>query len=120
MADILVVEDDIDIRADLTEVLRERGYDVFAAGDGSSALQHLKEAGPPGLILLDLTMPVMNGWDFRKIQLRDPELAEVPVVILSGNEGIAMEAANMHAAGYIQKPYSLESLVETAQRIVPR
>jgi CheY-like chemotaxis protein len=115
MADILVVEDDINIRADLTEILRDHGYDVFAARDGQTALTHLKNDGPPSLILLDLTMPVMSGWEFRKAQLRDPALAHVPVLILSGDAAIAQEAASMHAAGFIQKPFSLESLVQTVQ-----
>jgi CheY-like chemotaxis protein len=118
MADILVVEDDIDIRADLTEVLRERGHDVFAVSDGAKALARLKEKGGASLILLDLTMPGMNGWDFRKVQMRDPQLANIPVVILSGNEAIAQEASAMSVAGYIQKPYSLEALVETTERLV--
>ena len=77
---VCVVDDDADIREVLTDVLSIEGYDVVAAGDGESALALLR-ARPSAcrLILLDLMMPRMNGWEFRRQQLQDPTIAEIPV-----------------------------------------
>src|SRR5437867_5669934 len=78
---ILIVEDDADVRGALTAVLESEGYSVVEAAHGQEALQHLR-ANAAGfcMILLDLWMPVMNGWEFRAEQLKDPTLAEVPVM----------------------------------------
>ena len=77
---ILVVDDDPDIRDSLREVLEDEGYDVSCVGNGREALDHLKAASPrPCVILLDLMMPVMDGWQFRKEQKQlEPEIAEHP------------------------------------------
>jgi CheY-like chemotaxis protein len=60
------------------------GYAVAAAADGAEALEALRRAAPPDLILLDLMMPVLDGWHFRREQLRDPALPAVPVAVVSG------------------------------------
>src|SRR6187397_815431 len=107
---ILVVDDDPDIRDSLREVLEDEGYDVACVGNGREALDHLKAAKPrPCVILLDLMMPVMDGWQFRRQQVLDAELADIPVIVVSaaGKERIA----GIDADGYLSKPVDLEQLL---------
>src|SRR5512137_690369 len=79
---ILVVEDDRDMREALVEVLRLEGYEVEAAGNGADGLE-LARRHRPDVILLDLMMPIMSGWEFRAAQLKDARLAAVPVIVMS-------------------------------------
>src|SRR5262249_27660442 len=81
---VLVVDDDADVRGMLAQVLELEGYDVVTAADGREALRRLEERRP-FLVLLDLMMPGMNGWQFRAEQLKQPGIADVPVVVLSGD-----------------------------------
>jgi CheY-like chemotaxis protein len=81
---ILIVEDNADLRDSLAELLQYEGYEVARAANGQEALRYLRECPPPCLILLDLMMPVMNGWEFRKQQLLDPTLSSIPVAIVTG------------------------------------
>ena len=80
MAKVMLVEDDVDIRADLSALLCSEGFEVVCAADGAEALAHLRAGARPAVILLDLMMPLMNGWEFRAEQLRDPSL-EVGIVV---------------------------------------
>src|SRR3982074_3818832 len=82
---ILVVEDDPDIRAALTQILSDDGYAVATAANGQEAIDHLRRTSPPALILLDLMMPVMDGWQFRSHQKQDPALKSIPVVIVTAD-----------------------------------
>jgi len=82
-APILIVEDHEDVRGGLLSMLQSLGYWTISAKHGQEALALLRSGPRPALILLDLVMPVMDGWQFRREQLRDPALAEIPVVILS-------------------------------------
>ena len=82
---ILIVDDDCDVRRALTELLEDEGYAVAGAANGRAALDMIRGGVRPALILLDLMMPGMNGWDFRNAQLRDPELSAVPVVIVTAS-----------------------------------
>ena len=115
---ILVVEDDPATRSGIQALLEEEGCDVDFAADGAQALDYLKRApeprtkrpGKPALILLDLTMPGMNGWDFRREQLRDPALAGIPVVVMTGYEDYGDAVANLRANGHLQKPVRPEEL----------
>jgi CheY-like chemotaxis protein/CBS domain-containing protein len=113
---ILVVEDDPDVRDEVAELLRDHGYHVETATDGRDALQRLSETGRPGLILLDLVLPVMDGWALRHQLLKDPELADVPVVLLSGAADVRAEAAALKAAGYLSKPFAPEAVLDAAHR----
>ena len=72
--EILVVDDDFSAREVLTELLRDHGYSVISAADGREALNYLQVASPPGIIVLDLMMPVMDGWEFLQHQSHDPAL----------------------------------------------
>jgi CheY-like chemotaxis protein len=80
---VLLVEDDLPIRDSLGEALTEEGFDVSTAGNGAEALERLRSGRRPAVIVLDLMMPVMDGWDFRQQQLDDPVLRDIPVVVVS-------------------------------------
>ncbi|WP_437280277.1 response regulator [Sorangium sp. So ce375] len=114
---ILVVEDDLDIRSILTQLLMFEGYDVEEAADGAEALALLRRDGPPALILLDLMMPVMDGWQLRAELQRDPELASIPVVIVSADVRVEQEASRLRVAGLLKKPLQIEPLLELVHRI---
>ena len=113
---VLIVEDDLDIRDVLTQVLEYEGYEVAAAGNGREALDYLRSHEKPGLILLDLMMPVMDGWQFRNEQQQDEALNSIPVVILSADGNAYQKAAVIRAAGYLRKPVELETLLDTVNR----
>jgi len=107
---VLVVDDDDAIREVMAEVLRDEGYDVACAGNGEEALAELRKPSPPDLVLLDLMMPVMSGWEvLEHIQL-NPELAGIPVVVVS-----AMGAPGVHEQ--LAKPIDLSSLLATVGRL---
>jgi CheY-like chemotaxis protein len=80
---VLLVEDDAAVVSSLGEALREEGLDVAAARNGREALALLRQGLRPSIIVLDLMMPVMDGWDFRYEQLLDPTLKEIPVVVIT-------------------------------------
>jgi CheY-like chemotaxis protein len=113
---ILVVEDDEATRDALTLVLQASGYQVTTAANGQEALDALREPSPPCLILLDLMMPVMDGWQFRALQRQDPALAVIPVVLVSADGNTPQKAASLGAAGFIQKPVDVHALLDTVQR----
>ena len=113
---ILIVEDDLDLREALSEVLRDEGYTVAMAADGREALDHLRRQPRPSLILLDLTMPVMNGWQFRAEQRQDPDLSGIPVVVLSAGERLADQVAALGINDYVRKPIELSHLLRLIER----
>jgi CheY-like chemotaxis protein len=113
---ILVVEDDAELGDIIGEVLATAGYKVDLARNGQEALDRLR-VHAPGLVLLDLMMPVMNGWEFRAAQLRDPSLAAIPVVTFSGDGSIDEKAAALGAVGSLRKPVSLADLMKLIRRI---
>jgi signal transduction histidine kinase len=115
-AHILLVEDDSGIREVLHGILEEEGYAVTAAENGRQALDRLHSSAAPDLIVLDLRMPVMDGWQFRAAQKADPMLANIPVLAVSADRSPQAEAID--AAGYIRKPLSTESLLTTIARIL--
>lgn len=106
---VLVVEDDVDLRAALVDVLGENDVEARVAGDGCEALWMLMEGARPGLILLDLHMPFMSGWEFRQFQQRDPALAKIPVVIVSGAEA-NRRVDPLDAVEILHKPLGLVAL----------
>ncbi len=116
MASILIVEDDPDIREGVAEVLQDEGYPVATASHGREALDWLRTGNRPSVILLDLMMPVMDGWEFRSEQLRDPSVAGIPVVLLSGAGDVRQLATSLGADGFVIKPLKLEELFGAAAR----
>jgi CheY-like chemotaxis protein len=107
---ILLVEDHDDLREAEAELLRLDGYLVDEAADGQRALNTMRTGPSPCLVLLDLEMPGMSGSQFRAAQLRDPRLATVPVVALSGDGGVAQQAEVMRMTGHLAKPPDLDAL----------
>ncbi len=114
---ILLVEDDFDVREALVETLRDRGYEVQAAGDGEQALKVLRSGLRPGLILLDLMMPRMSGSEFRMIQRTDPDLSSYPVVLLSADGRMEEKAQTLKVDGAIRKPIDLDELFTLIEKI---
>lgn len=111
MANILVVEDNDDVREMMAVTLELEGHDVATAINGRDALQKLHQGERPCVILLDLMMPVMNGWEFRSALDRDPEFCDVPVVVVSAIGGGEM-ARRTHAAAYLPKPVDMDELLD--------
>jgi CheY-like chemotaxis protein len=110
---VLIVEDDLDIRETLAEILQDEGYPVATAANGREAMAHLRSRAPTCVILLDLMMPIMNGWEFRAEQQQDPALAQIPVVVVSGDGNVAQKAASLSVDGYLAKPIDLDRLLDT-------
>jgi CheY-like chemotaxis protein len=114
---VLVVEDDSDIRQALLEVLQDHAYEAVSAGNGQEALERLHGAATtPCLILLDMMMPVMDGWAFRAAQASDPDLRSIPVVVLTAHASAPRVAKDMDAAGFLRKPVKLDTLLATVQK----
>ncbi|HEY3173993.1 MAG TPA: response regulator [Thermoanaerobaculia bacterium] len=113
---VLIVEDDSDLREALSQILEDEGYGVSSAEHGRAALEWLREGSRPCLILLDLTMPVMNGWQFRAEQKQDPMLASIPVVVISAGANLAEQIVPLEIEHYIRKPIQLGQLLATVQR----
>ena len=115
---ILIVEDDLDVARLLGEVLEAEGYDTAIAANGREALDHLqKNNHRPDLILLDMMMPVMDGWKFREEQRKLPALASNPVVTVTADGDARGKAASIQAAGYILKPLSIDTLLDEVERV---
>jgi CheY-like chemotaxis protein len=114
---VLLVEDDADARELLTTILEEAHYDVLPAANGAEALTILgKHDGGCNLILLDLMMPVMNGWDFRRKQRENARFKDIPVLLMSAGAHIASASGDLDAAGYVTKPVELDDLVDKVRR----
>jgi two-component system chemotaxis response regulator CheY len=114
---VLLVEDDEDARDLLATILEDAHYKVVRAGNGAEALtllQDLKDGC--NIILLDLMMPVMNGWDFRRKQKQNAELAGIPVLLMSAGARIASASGDLDAAGYLTKPVEIPDLLEKVKR----
>jgi CheY-like chemotaxis protein len=114
----LIVEDDFDIRDTLSQILEEEGYEVVGTANGREAMEWLTQHPAPRLILLDLMMPVMNGWQFRAEQSQRPELACIPVIIISADASVQEKAAKLDTAGFLRKPIQLDQLLDTIKQLV--
>jgi CheY-like chemotaxis protein len=113
--EVLVVDDDFGTRDALTDLLQDRGYSVISAADGREALNYLRDASPPGIIILDLMMPVMDGWEFLEHQSRDPALLDIPVIVVTATPPRDL----LQAKAVLQKPIHFESLLELIERFLP-
>ena len=117
---ILIVEDDADLRDSLADLLMEEGYQVAGASNGQEALDYLRHAAPPCLILLDLMMPVMNGWEFRAAQEQDPSLSSIPVIVVSGQGRMQRHSVDLHAVEFVDKPINVDQLLKAVIRACSR
>jgi two-component system, chemotaxis family, chemotaxis protein CheY len=114
---VLVVDDDQDSRTLLELALSASGFAVATAANGLDALTQARRANPR-LILLDLAMPVMDGFAFRAEQLRDQTLASIPVICVSGRHDAVRVSRGMRVAGCIPKPFDLEVVISSVREIV--
>jgi len=113
---ILVVEDDRQILAIVSLLLEDEGYEIVTASDGRQALARLREGANPDLIILDLMLPSLDGWEFRAIQRADPELARIPVLVVSADA--SAKARAIDATSFLRKPFGVDDLLDRVRRIL--
>ena len=111
---VLIVEDDAELRDMMAQLLTLEGFAATAVANGREALEYLGRGNRPDIILLDLMMPVMDGWEFRRKQQSDPALAAVPVVVLSALDH--RRAAEVDAVAFLKKPLDFDRLLELVRR----
>jgi CheY-like chemotaxis protein len=109
---ILVIDDDAAATDSLIDILTGEGYTVAVARNGREALTQLRSTQPPRLIILDLFMPEMDGWEFRREQLRDNLLRDIPVVVMTG----ASVYAGIDANVIVHKPLDVARFVSLIER----
>jgi CheY-like chemotaxis protein len=115
---VMVVDDDAGIRESISEVLTDHEYRAIEAANGREAIQRLRlERAKPCVILLDIMMPEMDGWQFRAAQKEDPELSKIPVIVLSAHANLTDVVAGLEASAGLKKPVQLETLLTTVERI---
>lgn len=112
---ILVVDDDSEIRAIITEVLRDEGYEVEVATNGAEGLAIIKQA-QPSLVLLDMRMPVLNGWELVRKLVQDG--IEVPIIAMTAAQDARHWAHEIGAVGVLAKPFDLVELLQAVERVV--
>jgi CheY-like chemotaxis protein len=108
---VLVVDDEDDVREALAALIERWGFEVVTAGSGREALETLPRLRPR-LVLLDLTMPDINGWSVRAAMLADPSLASIPVVLLSGVADAPLQSKVLQTEDLLTKPIDVEKLRE--------
>jgi len=112
---ILVVDDDPDILEALSEILEAEGFEIRRARNGKEALDRL-EPDPPKLILLDLMMPVMDGWEFAQRLRTKTHLPRIPIIVLSADRNVGNKATDIGAVGHLAKPFELNDLLEMVRK----
>jgi CheY-like chemotaxis protein len=118
---ILLVEDDFAIRETVADVLEGEGFEVACAANGEEALARLGDgSSQPGVILLDLMMPVMDGWAFRSAQRLDPRIAGIPVVVVSTGAGAEETLDRLAPDAFLPKPFDLDRLLDVVGRYCVR
>ena len=110
---VLVIEDDPDLRAMMAHLLVAEGFEAMVAANGRQALDALERGPVPQVILLDLMMPVMDGFAFRQAQRRLPQFADIPVIVLSA---VAERASSIHAVATLKKPLDVDALIAALRK----
>ena len=114
---VLVVDDDPALAEGLSELLEEEGYIVATARDGRDALEQLHAGLRPSVILLDLMMPRMDGWDFRHEQMKDAELRDIPTIVISAAGFSATSVkAQLGNIEFVSKPLDAQTLLDAVKR----
>jgi CheY-like chemotaxis protein len=116
MAAVLLVEDDVMLRKSLIALVESEGHVALSAGNGFEAAELIRQGPMPALILLDLMMPVMNGWAFLKFRNEHPLLSEVPVVVTTAWSEVPGEAEAIGVQGYLRKPLAPREVVEIVRK----
>jgi two-component system, chemotaxis family, chemotaxis protein CheY len=116
-ARVLIVEDDTDIRETIAELLLEEGYEVHTASSGRDALDHLADSGVlPDVVLLDLMMPVMDGWTFHSELQQQAQWAALPIVVISADANVQEKAARLNPVACLRKPVGIDELLGIVSR----
>lgn len=115
---ILIVEDDADLRFFMNAALKRSGFKTAEAANGAEALELIEQA-EPALILLDMKMPVMNGWEFARL-LRERFGSGIPIIVSTAAQDPAGRAQDVDAAAWLAKPFSVADLVATVSRHMRR
>jgi len=113
---VLIVEDDADLRDMMAQLLSLEGFQTATVANGREALEYLRHGAIPDLILLDLMMPVMDGWEFRAVQMRDPMLAAIPVMVITADASARSRANSLGVQGYMTKPIQFPQLLAFVDR----
>jgi CheY-like chemotaxis protein len=113
---VLVIDDDHDIRDLVVFYLNTNGYQATGASNGEEAIAHLQAAAHTDLIILDLMMPIMDAWEFRNMQQQDPAIGQIPVVLISATDEVSYEVEPLAAAGFIRKPIDFNHLLATVEQ----
>jgi len=113
---ILVVDDDAAIREVVTDILEMSEFQVKTASNGAEALEHIR-ADQPAAVLLDLMMPVMDGWEFLRRCRSDCVCATVPVVVMSAAHDAALAADQYGAQAYLTKPFDMDTVLDVVGRL---
>ena len=113
---LMIVDDDDDLRDALADIMTAQGYEVAAFADARAALAALEAGVTPFLILLDLMMPGMSGWEFRAAQLENPTLALIPVVVVTAAGNLSDGAGTLSSVEVLYKPFALDILLPTVAR----
>ena len=111
---ILIVEDDADLREMMAQLLTLEGYRASTVANGREALEYLSGGDKPDVILLDLMMPVMDGWEFRRQQQADAQISKVPVIVLSALD--QNRASDVNADAFLKKPLDFDRLLELVRQ----
>ena len=112
---ILVVEDQEDNRQIVRDLLTANDYEMTEAENGEEALAAVAK-DRPDLILMDIQLPVMDGYEFRAVQCRDDDLADIPVIVCTAGGEAGRRADELQAAGYLDKPVDVSALLDAIQR----
>src|SRR4051812_25246713 len=112
---LLVVDDDLDLRSSLVGLLLGEGYEVASCEDGREGLEMLRALPAPDLLILDLRLPGIDGWELRVRQRADPALSAIPVLVVSADR--SAQAAAIDADGYLPKPFQAGELLREIERI---
>lgn len=117
MSRVLLVEDDRDIRELTGLFLQGEGHQVLVAANGEEALALLRSGARPDVMVLDLMMPVMNGWTLREHMIRDPATASIPTIVITGDTQAARRSTNLHAVAVLTKPFEPDALLAVVAAI---
>jgi len=115
---ILVVEDDTSIRELLVELLESEGYAVSSAVNGLEGIRFLQGHDQPDLILIDLMMPVMDGYAFRTEQLKHEKWSKIPTVVMSAEANAKEKMKSFNISAFLSKPVELETILKTVSRFI--
>jgi CheY-like chemotaxis protein len=117
---ILIVDDNADVRDATVMLLRASGFEAGGAENGQEALARLRGGFKACLIVLDMNLPVMDGWTFRNEQMRDAQLSSIPLVVLSAAVNPMTEGKRLGAAAALHKPIEVDMLLSLASKHCPR